>query len=191
MIENRSYQKVKSAVESYLKKMPDCQDADLFEWCGVSNLHLGYLIIAEQMFTKLLAFPDKECIALKLLGDLAKKQDNPERAIECYRASLEIDQTQFKLSFEMGSLLLQLKNPTDALDFLTYAINQAVAEAINTEPHELANMYLTRMRCYQAMDLVEHAQNDYVKVLEADPNFIQRTLLEKKQRGEAQEQWIF
>lgn len=48
-------------------------------------------------------------------------------------------------------------------------------------------MYLHRMRCYDRMGMAEHAQADYVKVLEADPHFIQKTLVEKKRRGQVPE----
>jgi hypothetical protein len=47
------------------------------------------------------------------------------------------------------------------------------------------------MKCYESLGLVEHAQKDYIKVLEADPNFIQKTLLEQKKKGEAPAKFIF
>jgi len=33
------------------------------------------------------------------------------------------------------------------------------------------------MKCHEEMNLNEHAKADYKKILEADPNFIQRQIL--------------
>ena len=76
------------------------------------------------------------------------------------------------LAMKIGMLMIEEKNPTDALDYLTLAIQSATQDALVCEPHVLGKMYLSRMKCYQSLGLVEHAQKDYVKVLEADPNFI-------------------
>ena len=47
------------------------EDPALLMLCGETNLTLGYLIIAEQMFTKCLSKAGSEAKALKNLGNLA------------------------------------------------------------------------------------------------------------------------
>jgi hypothetical protein len=43
--------------------------------CGNANMQLGYLILADQMFQKALAFRSYEAPAYKSLGELYVKQD--------------------------------------------------------------------------------------------------------------------
>jgi len=39
------------------------------------------------------------------------------------------------------------------------------------------------MKCYETLGLEHHARQDYQKVLEADPNFIQKQILLKQQQA--------
>ena len=48
-------------------------------------------------------------------------------------------------------------------------------------PESLSFLYCARMQCYEAMGLSRHARDDYQRVLEADPNFIQKQLILKQQ----------
>jgi tetratricopeptide (TPR) repeat protein len=41
--------------------------------CADANFQLGYLIIAEQMYAKCLAYRDYECDSFRKLGDLASR----------------------------------------------------------------------------------------------------------------------
>jgi tetratricopeptide (TPR) repeat protein len=59
--------------------------ADFWFLNGQANLNLGYLIVAESMFTKCLQFPETQVKALKMLGSVYKAQDNVEKAIEFFR----------------------------------------------------------------------------------------------------------
>jgi len=61
MIDNEQFEKCKKETEKALKtkaygEIP--QDARLYMLCGLANMKCGYLIIAEQMLTKCLVFPD-------------------------------------------------------------------------------------------------------------------------------------
>ena len=61
MLDSKKYQDVKDATELAIRKnlygeIP--QDARLYMYCGIANLKLGYLIIAEQMFEKCLVHPE-------------------------------------------------------------------------------------------------------------------------------------
>lgn len=123
------------------------------------------------MFTKCLQYGDYECEGLRRLGDLSAKQEAYASAIDYYRQAFDMEPTA-QLSFTIGKLMLEEKQPVDALDYLTWAIDHYSADALYCDAFELAQMYLHRMRCNERMGLVEHAQKDYVKVLEADPNFI-------------------
>lgn len=55
---------------------------------------------------------------------------------------------------------------------MNYAIDLAVQNALRVDPQTLSALYMHRMRCFEALDLHEHAKADYKKVLEADPGFI-------------------
>ena len=43
---------------------------------------------------------------------------------------------------------------------------------LKVEPMVLSEMYMGRVKCYEALGLFEHAKVDNKKILEADPGFI-------------------
>lgn len=49
------------------------QDPNLYLLCGISNLKLGYLIIAEQLFTRCLLEPDISSDAQKHLAEVYRE----------------------------------------------------------------------------------------------------------------------
>lgn len=57
---------------------------------------------------------------------------------------------------------------------MTFAIEHACQDALKVEPAVLSDMYLQRVKCYEALNLFEHAKSDNRKILEADPGFLQR-----------------
>ena len=61
---------------------------------------------------------------------------------------------------------------TAALDFFTYAIDTACGNILYIEPEKLSAIYVERVKCYEALNLFEHAKADNKKVLEADPGFL-------------------
>ena len=146
--------------------------------CGEANLNLGYLIIAQNMFEKCALFPEYEPVARRQLGYTYTRQDEPEKAIQAFRRSLELDTTPL-VAAEVGKLYAKKGELTQALDFFTYALDMATADALNVRPEELSDIYLHRVKVYEQMNLLEHAKADYKKILEADPSFIQRQILEQ------------
>ena len=67
LVKTGDLQMAKDLVEATLKKF-EFEEPCLFFVCGEANLKLGYLMIAEQMFTKCLAYPTFEAKSLKQLG---------------------------------------------------------------------------------------------------------------------------
>ena len=66
MMKDKKYKEIKGQTEEALKnkvygEIP--QDARLFLFCGIANLKLGYLILAEQMLGNCLVFPEIEAQA--------------------------------------------------------------------------------------------------------------------------------
>jgi tetratricopeptide (TPR) repeat protein len=61
LLDKQNYDQCKKETEKAIKlklygEIP--QDASLFLHCGIANLKLGYLLIAEQMLNNCLAFPE-------------------------------------------------------------------------------------------------------------------------------------
>jgi Tfp pilus assembly protein PilF len=50
------------------------QDAKLYLLCGMANMKCGYLIIAEQMLSKCLVFPEIKSQAQAVLAKVYKEQ---------------------------------------------------------------------------------------------------------------------
>ena len=73
---------------------------------------------------------------------------------------------------------------TAALDFLTFAIEHACMDVLQVEPSLLSEMYLQRVKCYEGLNLFEHAKADNRKILEADPGFLQRQIAKQKKAQE-------
>ena len=157
--------------------------AGLLYVCGEANLNLGYLIIAQTMFERCAAYPDFEPMATRQLGYTYVRQDEPEKAIQAFRRSLELD-TEPLVAAEVGKLYAKKGELTQALDFFTYALDMATADVLNTAPEELSDIYLHRVKVYEQMNLLEHAKSDYKKILEADPSFIQRQIIEQAKAQE-------
>ena len=84
---------------------------------------LGYLIIAEQMFTMSMTFADYEARSLKNLGHLASLQDDMPRALTFYKKSLE-KESNWEIAYQIGLILLGDK-PQEALDSFCLAIDLA------------------------------------------------------------------
>lgn len=139
-------------------------------------MKLGYLIIAEQMFTRCLNFTEYEPEAQKELGYVYKDQGSVEAAIECFKKSLELESTPEK-AFEIGKLYFSQHLFCEAIEFYNYAVDMSADDVLAIEPQYLSDIYLHRMKCFEEMELLEHAKADYKKILESDPNFIQRHIL--------------
>lgn len=104
-----------------------------------------------------------------------KRQEEIDRAIEQFRLAFEIENTH-DTAFEIGQLYVDKGVFTAALDFFTFAIESANLNVLAIAPNDLSKYYLARARCYEALNLYEHAKADNRKILEADPGFIQRQL---------------
>jgi uncharacterized protein HemY len=61
--------------------------------CGRINMTLGYLIVAEQMFSKAHLTPEYAPSALKYLGDLALHKLDYDAALHYYKQSLQLNPT--------------------------------------------------------------------------------------------------
>ena len=130
------------------------------------------------MFEKCAAFPEYEPMATRQLGYTYVRQDEPEKAIAAFRRSLELDTVPL-VAAEVGKLYAKKGELTQALDFFSYALDMATADVLNISPEDLSEIYLQRVKIYEQMNLLEHARADYKKILEADPGFIQRQLVEQ------------
>ena len=178
LLRDGNHQLAKDLMEKAIKYHGTEVNPSLLFICGEANLNLGYLIIAQTMFEKCALFPEYEPMAKRQLGYTYSRQDEPEKAIQAFRRSLELDTLPLVAS-EVGKLYSKKGELTQALDFFTYALDMATADPLNVTPAELSDIYLHRVKVYEQMNLLEHAKADYKKILEADPSFIQRQILEQ------------
>ena len=100
------------------------------------------------MFEKCAQFPDYEPMATRQLGYTYTRQDEPEKAIQAFRRSLELD-TEPLVAAEVGKLYAKKGELTQALDFYTYALDMATADVLNITPEELSDIYLHRVKVYE------------------------------------------
>ena len=100
------------------------------------------------MFEKCALFPDYEPMACRQLGHTYTRQDEPEKAIQAFRRSLELD-TAPLIAAEVGKLYAKKGELTQALDFFTYALDMATADVLNVRPEELSDIYLHRVKVYE------------------------------------------
>ena len=110
-----------------------------------------------------------------MLGYLYKDQNNYDAALHSFRKSLTLDGGSApELAFEIGKIYLEQNQNAEALENFSHAIEIALDNPVLVEPQLLSDMYLSRMKCYEQMELLEHAKEDYKKIQLADPNFLQR-----------------
>lgn len=107
LIDGGKFEQCKKETERALKakaygEIP--QDARLFVFCGIANLKTGYLIIAEQMLQKALAFPEVKAEAQAALAKVYKEQGQFTQAVDMYDQTLAADPTH-EVAFELGQLL--------------------------------------------------------------------------------------
>lgn len=149
------------------------QDARLFLYCGIANLKLGYLIIAEQMFEKCLVHPELISDAKRWMALLYKEQGHFQRACEMYKQSLAgAQKPDHAISFELAQLYALQSQYDQALKYFTTCIELAKDDLLNLEPTRLAEYYMHRASVYEAIGLYDHSKMDLHRILEADPNFI-------------------
>lgn len=205
LLANGKNQMVKDLVEKAFKSHEDLQQNPILQFqCGLANLNLSYLIIAQQSFEKALMLnadlassfetadqsdPRLECLILTQLGYTYKMQDARESAIQAFVRVLELDSTP-QIAGEVSKLYAKLGNVTMALEYATYAIEMGESEVLAIAPQDLSELYSQRVALYEAMNMFEHARKDQRKILEADPNFIQRQIIRQNIARETLEKGI-
>lgn len=91
LLDLKSFVKCKTMVETALKnrtygEIP--QDARIYLYCGIANLNLKYMIIAEQMFLRCMVEPDIVSEAQRHLALVYGEQGHLEKSAEMYKAAL-------------------------------------------------------------------------------------------------------
>ena len=106
LIKHGDFQLAKELIENTLTKH-DFKEPALFYLCGEANLALGYLIIAEQMFSKCISFLGYEAKSLNQIAAIAEVQGDTEKAVKLYIESLE-HQNDWKVAYQVGLLLFSV-----------------------------------------------------------------------------------
>ena len=169
----------KDLIERALKQH-GFEDATLHFQCGLANMNLGYLLYAQNMFERAIAFnassiegPNSQIdlLAYTQLGYTFKLQEQSDQAIESFLRALELKGTP-DVANEIGKLYLKKGDFNLALEYCSYAIEMATEDILNISPERLADLYCDRVQIYEQLHMLEHARSDQRKILEADPNFI-------------------
>jgi len=100
-----------------------------------------------------------------------------DAAIVSYTKALELDPHSAELAGLLGKLYYVQGNNTLALEFLGFAIELATEDVLAAQPEFIADLYLQRVKVFESLNMQEHARADQKKILEADPNFIQRQMM--------------
>ena len=126
-IQTGKNQQAKQELESVLRSTDNklSQDPEVMILCGQANMNLGYLIIAEQLFTKAHYHPGFEARSLRLLGELAHSKKDYPKALHFWQQSLTIE-TTWDLAYQTGLLLKDHMCDTSmALEHFSLAIDLA------------------------------------------------------------------
>lgn len=113
-------------------------------------------------------------------------QEQDEASIQAFVRALELNSTP-EIANEVSKLYLRQGNPTLALEYASYAIDMAATDVLSIQPESLADLYSDRVKIYEQLRMFEHARSDQRKILEADPNFIQRQILRQNAARETLE----
>lgn len=149
------------------------QDPIIFYHCGMANLRLGYLILAEQMFSNCLSFSEVATKAQRQLALVYREQGKNTLASEAYKKILE-SEDDHEVAFELAQLLASGQSYDQALMYFSRCIELAKSDLLKLSQGTLAQYYMHRAAVYEALGLMEHSRIDMHHILEADPNFIQR-----------------
>jgi tetratricopeptide (TPR) repeat protein len=79
-------------IESTLKQF-EFQEPALFKLCGETNLALGYLLIAEQMYTRCSEHAGHQAECWTKLAEIAMLQGDPDKALRLFEQSFERERT--------------------------------------------------------------------------------------------------
>ena len=126
-IQTGKNQQAKQELEMVLRSATSklSQDPEVMILCGKANMNLGYLIIAEQMFTKAHYHPGFEARSLRLLGELAHSKKDYAKALHFWQQSLTIE-TTWDLAYQTGLLLKDHMCDTSmALEHFSLAVDLA------------------------------------------------------------------
>lgn len=126
-IQTGKNQQAKQELEMVLRSASSklSQDPEVMILCGKANMNLGYLIIAEQMFTKAHYHPGFEARSLRLLGELAHSKKDYAKALHFWQQSLTIE-TTWDLAYQTGLLLKDHMCDTSmALEHFSLAVDLA------------------------------------------------------------------
>ena len=72
-----------------------------------------------------------------------------------------------------------------ALEYIGFALELATEDVLRAKPEIIADLYLQRVKVFESLNMHEHARGDQKKILEADPNFVQRQMLRQQAAEQA------
>ena len=98
---------------------------------------------------------------------------------------LELDPSSSEIAGLLGKLHYMQGNNSMALEYIGYALEVALEDVLRAKPEFIADLYLQRVKVYESLNMHEHARADQKKILEADPNFIQRQMMRQQKAEQA------
>lgn len=78
------------------------------------------------------------------------------------------------VSFDLGQIYAQQSIYDKALTYFGLAIEYASADVLKIDEKKLAEYFMHRSSVFEALGMLEHAKIDLQKIMDADPNFVQR-----------------
>lgn len=107
-MKKEKYDEVKQLTETAIKRqtygeVP--QDPRVFLYCGVSNLKLGYYILAEQMLKKAILFPEIQNEAKEKLALLYQSQGLLDQVCQLYKEIIQEEPSKHHISFALAKTL--------------------------------------------------------------------------------------
>ena len=92
-----------------------------------------------------------------------------------YSKAIENEPTH-EVAFELATILAQQQSYDKSLMQFTTCIELAKEKLseLDMDPGKLAEYHMHRAAVYEALGLMEHSKRDLHRILEADPNFIQK-----------------
>lgn len=124
-------------------------------------------------------------LAYTEMGHAQRKQDKLLQAIDSYTKVLEIDPSSAEIAGLLGKLYYIQGNNSMALEFLGFALEVATEDVMKSKAEFIADLYLQRVKVYESLNMHEHARADQKKILEVDPNFVQRQMVRQQKAEQA------
>jgi len=168
-IQKKNYDEAASELRQIVETDPD--DFQAWERLGTVYFIQKKFDEAEKSYSEVLKRHPNDAVVLISLGRLRIVQKNFEGAVVVLVLAVKIEPGSPQANFFLGEAYLQLKMGSKAVGYLY--------EALRLDPVGMADAHLRLAALYHGAGMKEKAANEYEQFLKKEPDYPDRTRLEK------------